>query len=29
MRLTKPEKKALLDLLEWATAYHMEEIDSG
>ena len=27
MRLTKPEKKALLDLLEWATAYHMEEIE--
>ena len=27
MRLTKPEKRALLALLEWATAYHMEEIE--
>jgi hypothetical protein len=25
MRLTKPEKKALLDLLEWMTEYHNTE----
>lgn len=25
MRLTKPEKKALLDLLEWMTKYHNME----